>query len=232
MKHKFVFLLLPLIISCSSTRNTVTYSKYNTYTLIHLDTIKESNEAYIEYENSVAIILIKIKDFVDFADNNIESGSLCKVKIEALKNMKNIICQGKEFYVMKKNISPNEYKRYSLPNYEKYRKNYIEPYGFSVITDTINKEKIAMEEWMISNICIKGNCLVLDKRTNYFSDKIYYIITDFKDGHGGENLHFKDKMIFHKVAVYSDIAWPDFDCMTDEEIYLFFERVKKPALNK
>ena len=80
MKHKFIFLLIPLIISCSSTRKTVTYEdiynsfkEYNTYTLIHLDTIKESNETYIEYENSVAIILIKIKDFVDFANINLSS---------------------------------------------------------------------------------------------------------------------------------------------------------------
>jgi len=187
MKHKYIFLIIPFIISCLSKKDVYSYEsiydsykEYNTYTLLNLDTLKENNETYIEYENTVAIIFIRTKDFIDFANDKIAEESLCQVKIKALRDVRNIVRKGKGFYFIQKSISPMEYKRYSLPRYRKYKKNYIEPYGFSIMTDTIGKENIAIKGWMISSICLEGNCLVLDKRTNTFSDEIYYIITDFK----------------------------------------------------
>jgi hypothetical protein len=122
-------------------------------------------------------------------------------------------------YLIEKEITPQEYQRYRLPKPKTYKKNFIEPYGYSLIVDTVGKSEIkGLKYWMISELCLSGKCLVLDKRNNKYTDTIYYEIIDFKDGHGGESLNFADKKPFFNVKAYTDMAWPDFDCMTKDEI--------------
>lgn len=116
-------------------------------------------------------------------------------------------------------MTPKTYRKLGYFKPRQYKKNFIEPYGFHSIIDTLGKSEIKeLKNWMISELCIDGKCLVLDKRNNKLVDSIYYEIIDFKDGHGGESLNFADKKPFFNVKVYTDIRWTYFDCMTKKEI--------------
>ncbi|MDD4459379.1 MAG: hypothetical protein PHQ24_06185, partial [Proteiniphilum sp.] len=157
--------------------------------------------------------------------------SICNPKKFALNEVLEMLNHSKSnHYLIENEITPEHYRKLRYPKPKWYKKNFIEPYGFPSIIDTLGKSEIKeLKYWMISELCLSGGCLVLDKRNAEYVDIIYYEIIDFKDGHGGESLTFADKKPFFNVQVYTDIAWPDFDCMTKEEIE---EWKIKPAHNK
>ena len=231
MRIILTLLFFPIIISsCQSSKRipsykeiVESYDQYNTYKTIYLDTIYNQSERYIEFENHNAIILLYIKDFLNYANNKLENdSSLCIPKKQYLKNLTDTInYYSTNLYLIQRGITPEEWRKWkwSHPNYKQYKKRFIYPYGYEIKIDTINKVELnTLKDWIISDMCIAGNCLILDKKTNHFANKIYYLITDFKDGHGRESLLFEDKKNFFNVAVYSDIKWPNFDCMSSDEI--------------
>ncbi len=199
-------------------------AKYSTKTIIKLETIVDENQSCVYFENSKAIITLSTKCFLDYAKEKLENDSLCNQKKNDLRSVLKQLNNNSLFYIEEK-MSPELYKRLKYPKPKKYKEDFIEPYGYEVVTDTTNKMKAQnLKHWMISEMCIKGKCLVFDKSTKLNVDAIYYIVTDFKDGHGGESLNFIDKRIFYNVDVYSDIIFPDFDCMSETEINEFLKR--------
>ncbi|WP_423130522.1 hypothetical protein [Gaoshiqia sp. Z1-71] len=220
-----ITIFIPILLGCKSTGE-FSYSKlsdswadYRTTKLIRLDTIHEIHHDYIEFENGVSLISISVDEFINYAQKRIND-SICNAKKIALNGILEMLNQSKgNHYLIEKNFTPEEYKRYLYPKPKTYKKNFIEPYGYSLIIDTVGKSEMKeLKYWMISELCLNGKCLVLDKRNTKYTDSIYYEIIDFKDGHGGESLKFVDKKPFFNVKVYSDIIWPDVDCMTKEEI--------------
>ena len=203
------------------------YDKYNTYRKIYVNTIYEYNERYIEFENKDALILLDIKDFLNYASNKLNDTTLCFPKRQYLEGLMDTInYYSSNLYFIESMISPEIWKQLSYPNLRNYEKTFIHPYGYESKIDTVNKKRIEiLKTWIISDLCINGKCLIIDKRLNSFVEKIFYLITDFKDGHGGEKLLFKDKKKFFTVDVYSDVKWPDFDCMSSDEIREWYERL-------
>ena len=236
----YVLTVLILMISCATAesrlrKQEISYKKtmesidkFSTYRTINLDTICNPNERYIEFESNKALILLNIKDFFDYASKRSDDNSLCAPKKQYLQDLIDTINNCSiNLYFIEKMTPPEEWKRFSPPNYKNYKKNFIYPYGYEIKTDTVNAKKLdALENWMISEMCINGKCLIVDKKSNRFVNKIYYVITDFKNGHGGEDLLFEDKRLFFIVKIYTDIRWPDFDCMSKDEIQKWNEDVR------
>ena len=221
----FITLLTTIFLACKPTAE-FTYSKfsdslskYRTTKLIELDTIKEPHKNYLEFENRNSVISISTDKFIDYALKRIHD-SICNPKKMALNEMLEILDHSKNnHYFIESEISPEDYKKWRFDKPRKYEKRFIEPFGYQCIIDTVGKSRMTeFKYWIVSELCISGKCLVLDKRKAAYVDSIYYEIIDFNDGHGGESLDFADKKPFFNVKVYSDIAWPDFDCMTKAEI--------------
>ena len=208
--------LLTMLASCTSVQRVrswkeivESWDEYNTYRTIELDTIYQYGERYIEYENMDAIILFDIKDFFNYASYQLNDSLLCFPKKQHLEKLMDTINR----------YSSNLYFIPSMAAYSWIYDKTYPPYGYEIKLDTLNKKRLErLKGWIISDLCLNGKCLVFDKRFNKFVGKIFYLITDFKDGHGGEGLIFEDKKYFHIVEVYTDVIWPDFDCMTDDEI--------------
>jgi len=206
------------------------FDKYNTYRTIYLDTICNNNERYIEFETNNVLILFDINDFLNYASYKLNDTSLCFPKKQYLEFLMDTIkCyHANNLYFIESMFTPESWKQMSLPNSKKYKKTFIPPYGYESKIDTVNKKRlITLKHWIISDLCINGKCLILDKRQNSFAEKIFYVITNFKNGHGGEQLLFEDKKPFFNVAVYSDIILPNFDCMSSDEIKKWNEDVQK-----
>jgi len=224
-KLNLVTILIVFLIGCKTTSE-VSYSKlsdslseYRTTRLIKIDTVKDVSKNYIEFENRNCIICISVDNFINYAQKRIND-SICIPKKTALNEVFEVLNSSKSnHYLIENEITPEHYRKLRYPKPNRYKKSFIEPYGFATIIDTVSKTEIKeLKNWMISEFCISGLCLVLDKRNTVFVDTIFYEIIDFKDGHGGESLKFADKKPFFNVEVYSDVALPDFDCMTKEEI--------------
>ena len=190
------------------------YDEYNTYRTIHIDTICKYSERYIEFENKDALILLNIEDFLNYADDQLNDSSLCIPKKQYLESLVDTINHyTTNLYFIESMMTLEKRKQLAYPNFKNYKKSFIPPYGYESKLDTVNKKRIEiLMYWIISDLCINGKCLILDKRQNTFVDKIFYVITDFKDGHGGEQLLFEDKKYFLIVDVYSDLKSPN-DCM-------------------
>jgi len=225
--NKTATLCLCIFLSIISGCNTVDYisyqdaydsmSEYRALKLIKLDKEKSYNRT-LQFENINSIISFSVQEFLDYALKK-SKDSICLPKKTALTEIINLINSGKDsYYLIEKELTPKEYRRLHYPRPRRYLKDFIEPYGYKVISDTIAKlVNPELKYWMISDMCLEGRCNVLDKRLNNFVDTIYFQIIDFQDGHGGESLHFPDMKPFFNVEVYSDVAWPDFDCMSSEE---------------
>lgn len=225
MKYLSIIITIIILSSCKTTSEmsyrefSDSLSEYRTTKMIELDTNLNTDKKYIEFENRNSLIYISIDKLISYAQNR-RNDSICKPKklllseiITRLTNSEN------NYYYIEKETTPEQYKKLKYHNPRIYRKNFIEPYGYSSEIDTTGKYEIKdLKYWIISELCIEGECLVLDKRNNEYADTIYYEVIDFKDGHGGESLTFSDKKPFFNVEVYTSIAWPDFDCMTKEEI--------------
>jgi len=230
MKNKLIVLFFVImILSCETPRVLTSYKEivesfdeYNTYKTIILDTIYNESERFIEFENKNAIIYINVDDFLNYLRNKLDDESFCNPKKDYLKRLRTIIDTTSHNFFYIEKVVP-------LPNYDLIHP----PYGYVRKVDTANKIKLEnLKYWIISEMCINGNCLIIDKRSNLFVEKIYYLITDFKDGHGGESLIFEDKMYFFIVDVYSCLKFPDYDCMTESEIKQYNERLKKERRKK
>jgi hypothetical protein len=191
--------------------------KYRTLELIRLDKEKSYNRT-LQFENINSVIYFSAEEFLDYACKKLKD-SICLPKKTALSQIISLINAGEDsYYLLEKEIKPKEFRQFHYPGARRYQKNFVEPYGYNVFSDTIKKTKIIeLKYWMISDMCLEGKCKVLDKRGNNYMDSIYFQIIDFKDGHGGESLHFADMKLFFNVKVYSDVAWPDFDCMSLED---------------
>ena len=241
LKRLLIVYFLTVFSSCMYPQRVVSYKEivesydqYNTYRTIHIDTTYKYTERYIEFENKVAVILLDVKDFLNYANNKLNDSLLCLPKKQYLENLADTIKHySTNLYFIERMIPPDMWKKLSYPNSKKYQKEFIPPYGYENQIDTVNKKRLeSLKNWIISDLCIEGKCLVLDKRGAMFVDKIFYLITDFKDGHGGEMLLFEDKKNFFNVEVYSDIKWPNFDCMSSDEIRKWNEDIKKKYKEK
>lgn len=225
MKNLSIILTIIILSSCKTTSEmsyrefSDSLSEYRTTKLIELDTNLNTNKKYIEFENRNSLIYISIDKLISYAQKR-RNDSICKPKKLVLSEIITKLANSKSnYYYIEKETTPEQYKKLKYHNPRLYKKNFIEPYGYSSKIDTIGKYEIKdLKYWIISELCIEGNCLVIDKRNNEYADTIYYEVIDFKDGHGGESLTFADKKPFFNVEVYTSIAWPDFDCMTKEEI--------------
>ena len=235
-KHILIACCLTTLSSCMFSQRVTSYKevvesydKYNIYRTIRLDTVYNPNERYIEFENKVALILLDTKNFLNYTSEKLNDTLLCLPKKQYLKSLVDTINQcPTNLYFIESMMSPKLWKQFSLPKSKKYKKAFIPPYGYESKLDTINKKRFkTLKNWVLSDLCINGKCLIFDKRINSFVDEIFYLITDFKDGHGGENLLFEDKKNFFNVKIYSDIVRPDFDCMSDDEIKEYYEEVNK-----
>ncbi len=223
---KLAIILTIIILSSCKTTSEMSYkefsdslSEYRTTKLIELDTTLKTDKNYIEFENRNSVIYISIDKLISYAQER-RNDSICKPKKLVLAEIITELTNSKSnYYYIEKETTPERYRKLKFHKPNRYKKNFIEPYGYSIEIDTIGKYEIKfLKYWIISELCIKGDCLVIDKRNNEYADTIYYEVIDFKDGHGGESLAFSDKKPFFNVEVYTSIAWPDFDCMTKEEI--------------
>lgn len=188
---------------------------------IKLETGKADGIKYIEYENTKSIIMIRVDSVLKYAERKCNEDNLCERKKENLEELILLLNNNKEndFYLIESNIRPETYKEYKLPKPKEYKKTYIEPYGYNIVIDTTNKYKIEFfKNWMLDDLLIQGGNLVMDKSQKIYVDTILYRVTDFKDGHGGEYFTFKNNKIFYTAKIYTDVIWPDFDCMSKEEI--------------
>lgn len=221
-----IILILIIVLSCSPSKKVTyqvlynSYAKYSTLTAIKIDTLLNTHERYIEFENKNSIIALSTITALNYAIKKLTDDSLCYQKKKDLESLITTIQnQNNGFYKIESAINPSTYKNLNYRNHRDYEKNFIKPYGYAIEIDSTNKIRLdILKDWMISDLAINGNCLVFDKRISTFTDTIYYVIADFKDGHGGESLVFKDKKPFFNVRVYSDILWPDFDCMSEDEM--------------
>ncbi len=225
MKNLSIIITIIILSSCKTTSEmsyrefSDSLSEFRTTKMIELDTNLNTYNKYIEFENRNSLIYISIDKLISYAQKR-RNDSICKSKKLVLSEIITKLTNSESnYYYIEKETTPEQYKKLKYHNARLYKKNFIEPYGYSSEIDTIGKFEIKnLKYWIISELCIEGNCLVVDKRNNEYADTIYYEIIDFKDGHGGESLTFADKKSFFSVEVYTSIAWPDFDCMTKEEI--------------
>lgn len=221
----FIILLTTTLLACKPTAE-FTYrkfsdslSKYRTTKLIELDTLKEQHQNYLEFENRNSVISISVDKFIEYAMKRVHD-SICTPKKMALNEMLGRLGNSKKnYYFIESEIEPEDYKKRGFPKPRKNKNKFIEPYCYQCLIDTAGKSRLTeLKHWIVSEWCISGKCLVLDKRKGKYVDSVYYEIIDFKDGHGGESLKFADKKPFFNVKVYTDVAWPDFDCRTEAEI--------------
>lgn len=229
MNRQIQILFIALILSaCSSSKKLTEQKLYDSlfpsnYTKtypINLETQKAEGLTYIEFEKRTSIILFQVDSVLYYAKSKILKDSLCDKKKEDLQTLIRLLENNKYgFYRIEMTTTPQKYRQLGLPKPNRYEKKYVKPYGYAVETDTLNKIRLNIfKDWMISELCLNGGYLVKDKFNNCYADSILYRVTDFNDGHGGESLAFKNNQTFHTVKVYSDIVWPDFDCMSKNEI--------------
>jgi hypothetical protein len=218
----YLYISLSLLSGCKTANYSYqavydSMAEFRTLELIELDNEKSYNRT-LQFENINSVIYFSAEDFLDYAFKKLKD-SICLPKKTALTEIISLINSGEDsYYLFEKEQKPKVYKQLHYPGARKYEKNFVEPYGYIVFSDTIKKtENTELKYWMISDMCLEGRCKVLDKRTKDYVDTIYFQKIDFKEGHGGESLHFADMKPFFNVKVYSDFAWPDFDCMTSEE---------------
>ena len=65
---------------------------------------------------------------------------------------------------------------------------------------------------------VKGKATLIRKSNNEIEEKVIFRRVDLKDGHGLDDLLFTDEKYFFNVNLYSDIIFPDFECLENEEI--------------
>ena len=196
------------------------YDSMSDYRTLKLIMINKEKSYYrtLQFENINSVISFPVQEFLNYALKR-SNDFICLPKKAALSEIINLINSGEDsYYLIEKELQPKEYRRLRYPGHRRYQKDFVEPYGYNVFSDTIAKLVCPeLKYWMISDMCLEGRCKVLDKRLNNYVDTIYFQIIDFQDGHGGESLHFADMKPFFNVKVDSDVAWPDFDCMSSEE---------------
>ncbi len=191
------------------------------------------------YENKSSVTYLDIQDIIGLLNRKIADSKLCEQKrlkykalVDRLSSAEN---NGFDIYPA---MNPELLKE-SLPEFDTTKtgyapldfysrglgmdvtsKKWIPPYGFSpTFTDTLEAVRYnGFYTWIISDLILKGKAQVLRKSDNEIQDYVIYEIVDFRDGHGGESLLYKDKKIFMNVDVYSDIVMPDFECMDSTEI--------------
>ncbi len=222
-------LLITLIFAaCNSTKKLTEQELYNSFFLskytktypIKLETKIAGGIKYVEFESKSSIIFFKLESVLDYARSKILNDSICDKKREDLLTLIQLLENNRNgFYRIEQATSPEEYRQLGLPKPNLYDKKYIKPYGYDVETDTINKTRLnVFKDWIICELCLTGGYIVKDKFNECYADSILYRVTNFNDGHGGESLAFKNNQTFFTMKVYSDVDWPDFDCMSKEEI--------------
>jgi hypothetical protein len=191
------------------------------------------------YENKSSIIYLDIEDILRLLDNKLKDKSLCEQKqikykdliIRLRKNKKNgfvIIPTMKsadfnkmvgDLDTVKTGYAPLDFYSRGL-TFVVSNSQWIPPYGYVPhYSDTLNSIKYdGFYEWIVSDLILKGQASIYRKSENELQDFVIYEIVDFRDGHGGESLLFRDNKIFMNVDIYSDLVMPDFECMDSTEI--------------
>jgi len=237
MKRYLILILTALIM------NSCYYGFYNrkpktTTKKIRLE--KNYNpERLFTYENKSSVTYLDIQDIIGLLNKKLNDSKLCEQKrlkyqslVDKLNSTRN---DGFDIYPA---MNPELLKE-SLPEFDSTKtgyapldfytrglgmdltsKKWIPPYGFEPqFVDTLNADRYeGFYEWIITDLILKGKAQVLRKSDNEYQDYVIFEVVDFRDGHGGESLLYKDKKIFMNVDVYSDIVMPDFECMDSTEI--------------
>lgn len=200
---------------------------------------KYNPDRLFTYENKSSVTYLDIQDIIGFLNKKLSDTKLCEQKrlkykslVDRLNSTEN---NGFDIYPA---INPELLKE-SLPEFDTTKtgyasldfysrglgmdltsKKWIPPYGFEpFFVDTLNADRYdGLYDWIITALILKGKAQVLRKSDNEYQDYVIYEIVDFRDGHGGESLLYKDKRIFMNVDVYSDMILPDIECMDSTEL--------------
>lgn len=196
-------------------------------------------ERLFTYENKSSVTYLDIQDIIKLLNKKLDDKKLCeqkRLKYNSLVDRLNAT-ENNGFYVYAA-MNPELLKKL-LPEYDTTitgyvpmdfysrglgvdltAENWIPPYGFEpIFVDTLNADRYErFYDWIITSLILKGKAQVLRKSDNEYQDYVIYEIVDFRDGHGGESLLYKDKKIFMNVDVYTDMILPDFECMDSTEI--------------
>lgn len=223
------FLIIGLLVfpflSVFSQRNVKIDRKVEKIKLVSFD----AKPAFV-YENLVSIIDLEKDLVIECIKTRLEDGQLCELR---RKNytliLKDLTKNDSSFYTINPAEAPSEMTDgmdtktgyFPLDYYSKLvffniSKNYIAPYGYMVSIDTSNLVHLKKcFDWMISDLVLKGQARIYNKKTGKYETEVQYEIVHFDGGHGGEQLQFTDNSLFFIVDSYSDIIMADGEC--DEE---------------
>jgi hypothetical protein len=185
---------------------------------------------YFVYENLVSIIYLEKDLVIKCIKTRLEDNELCELRRRNYNIILNDLTRNdSSFYTINPANAPTEdtkniYKEtgfFPLDYYSKLlrlniSKNYVAPYGYQVSMDTSNLINLKKYfDWMISDLVLKGQAKIFNKKSDKFENEVKYEIVHFDGAHGGEQLQFNDNSLFFIVDSYSDVIMEDAEC--DEE---------------
>ena len=185
----------------------------------------------IVYENLVSIIYLEKKLVTKCITTRLEDSKLCELRRKNYSILLNNLNKNdSSFYIINPAEALTEETKgmdketgfFPLDYYSKLvcfniSKEYIAPYGYKVATDTLNLIHLKKcFDWMISDLALKGQAKIFNKKTGKYEKEIKYEIVHFDGAHGGEQLQFNDNSLFFIVESYSDVIMEDVEC--DEEL--------------
>ena len=185
---------------------------------------------FLVYENLVSIIYLEKSTLINCIKTRLDDKKLCELRRKKYNLILDDLSKNdSSCYIISPATAPTEftnsikedYGYFPLDYYGKLVcfnvcKNYIAPFGYKVSTDTSNLMHIKKYfDWMISDVVLKGQAKIFNKKTGNFEKEVKYEVVHFDGAHGGEQLQFKDNSLFFIVESYSDVITPDREC--DEE---------------
>jgi hypothetical protein len=182
------------------------------------------------YENLVSIIYLEKDLIVKCIKTRLEDDQLCELRRKNYNMiLKDLTENESSFYKINPAEAPSEETRgmdkktgfFPLDYYSKLvcfniSKKFVAPYGYKVSIDTSNLIHLKKcFDWMISDLVLKGQAKIYNKKTGKYGKEVQYEIVHFDGAHGGEQLQFEDNSLFFIVDSYSDMIMADGEC--DEE---------------
>ncbi|MBK8806480.1 MAG: hypothetical protein IPO21_07505 [Bacteroidales bacterium] len=200
---------------------------------------KHNTERLFTYENISSVTYLDIQDIIKLLNKKRNDSKLCepkRIKYKAL--IDRLSLSDRNGFDIDPSTNPVLIKKW-VPNFDTTKtgyapldfysrgfgadltsKKWIPRYGFEpIFVDTLCADRYnELYTWIITDLILKGKAQIFRKSDSTFQDFMIYEIEDFGDGHGGEDLLFRDKKFFMNVNVYSDIFMDDFECMDSTEM--------------
>jgi len=185
---------------------------------------------FFVYENLVSIIYLEKDLVIKCIKTRLEDTELCQLRRKNYNTiLRDLTKNDSSFYTINRaEVLTEETKDidketgfFPLDYYSKLvrfniSKDYVAPYGYKVSMDTLNLVHLTKYfDWMISDLVLKGQAKIFNKKSAKFENEVKYEIVHFDGAHGGEQLQFNDKSLFFIVESYSDVMMEDGEC--DEE---------------